>query len=44
MVYSNTTVYEGNWYGKSGHLSNVTSLKHLCFEVQLFQGFIFKPY
>ena len=30
MVYSNTAVYMGeNEYGKSGHLSMFTALKHL---------------
>ena len=29
MVYSNITGYGGNKYGKSGHLSISTSLKHL---------------
>ena len=29
MVYSNTAVYEGNEYDKSGHLSIFTSLKHV---------------
>ena len=27
-IYSKTAVYDGNGYGKSGHLSFVTSLKH----------------
>ena len=29
MVYSDTTVYGENEYGKSGHLYIFTSLKHL---------------
>ena len=29
MVYCNPVVYGGNEYGKSGHSSILTSLKHL---------------
>ena len=44
MVYSNTAVYMGgNEYGKSGHLSMFTALKHLMMllKEQHFQYFIF---
>ena len=36
----------GNEYGKSGHLSIFSSLKHLMmlFEVHFFQGLILTPY
>ena len=35
-----------NEYGKSGHLSIFTTLKHLMMllPVQIFQGLIFTPY
>ena len=43
MAYSKTTVYGGNEYGKSSHLSIFTSLKHLMMLLSaiVFQGFIF---
>ena len=31
MVYSNTAVYGGNEYGKSGHLSIFSLLRQWCF-------------
>ena len=34
MVYFNTAVYGGNEYGKSGHLSVLTSLKHLMMRLK----------
>ena len=46
MVYSNTAVYGGNEYGKSGHLSVFHFFDALndAIEVQFCQGLIFTPY
>ena len=46
MAYSNTSLWGGNEYDKSGHLYIFTVFEALndAFEVPFFQGFIFTPF